>query len=372
MDATATRAPPPRWHWIAAVWTGVGLIDATQTILPMRALGIHQVWPKLFLLLMLVWLPWALGTPWIIRLGRRFPPTRATSPLGWIAHFATVTALGLTFTAWSAALDIVLNPSGQSPPPGPFMKLWLPRFLYGQLSFLVLYAFILTIDYVLESRQRMARQQMEAARLSDQLHRAQLDALRRQIEPHFLYNSLNAISGLVRDNRATDAVEMIVALSEFLRGAAVESNRPQVTLEQEVDYLHQYLQIQKARFPGRLQITLEIPTELLRAQVPILILQPLVENAIKHGISKRTQGGAIQVSAAHHNGLLKLSVANDGPPLPSDWETRRTGIGLSNLRTRLEIMYGSAFELQLLNRAAGGVQAQVCLPLAQDLPHAAE
>jgi two-component system, LytTR family, sensor kinase len=237
----------------------------------------------------------------------------------------------------------------------------LPRFFYGQLSFLVLYAFILTIDYVLESRQRIARQTMEAARLNEQLHRARLEALRRQIEPHFLYNSLNAISGLVRDNRADDAVEMIVALSEFLRGAAVESNQAQVSLQQELEYLGQYLQIQKARFPERLQVSLDIPAELLHVQVPILILQPLVENAIKHGISKRVQGGAIQVSARYDDGHLKLSVANDGPPLSSAWETGSAGIGISNLRTRLEIMYGGAFELKLLDRAAGGVQASVSL-----------
>ena len=209
----------------------------------------------------------------------------------------------------------------------------------------------------------MARQQMEAARLSEQLQRAQLDALQRQIEPHFMYNTLNAISGLVRDNRNAAAVEMIVALSEFLRGAVVDSKRAQVALEQEVQYLRQYLEIQKARFAERLQVTLDIPAELLSAQVPILILQPLVENAIKHGISKRAQGGAIQVTAASYNGTLSLSVDNDGPSLSPDWDTRCTGIGISNLRNRLQIMYGGAFDLHLRNRDMGGVQALVSLPL---------
>ena len=363
MDGIATRAAPPRWSWIAAVWTGVGLIDAGQTVFPMRALGIHQDWVRPFITLVLLWLPWALATPWVIRLGRRYPPTRSTAALGWVAHFCAVTAIGMIFAAWSTTLEIGLNPHDQVPPPDDFLKLWLPKFFYGQLSTLVLYAFVLTIDYVLTSRERMAHQQIEATRLSEQLHRARLDALRRQVEPHFVYNSLNAISGLVRDNRNAAAVEMIVALSEFLRGAAVDSNHPQVALEQEVRHLQQYLEIQRMRFAERLQVIVDVPAELLPAQVPILILQPLVENAIKHGIAQRAQGGALQVTAASSNGRLSLSVGNDGPSLPVDWEARCTGIGLSNLRTRLELMYGGAFEFHLCNRSTGGVQASVSLPL---------
>jgi signal transduction histidine kinase len=363
MDANAARARS-RWPWIAAVWTGVGLISAGQTVFPMRALGMHHAWVSLFLTLVVVWLPWALATPLVIRLGRRYPPTRTTPPLGWAIHLAAMTVIGLTYAAWSAILEILLNPWAQTPPPGPFMGEWVPKFFYGQLASVVLYAFILMIDHVVETRQRMARQQMEAAQLGEQLQRAQLDALRRQIEPHFMFNALNAIAGLVRDNRNSAAVEMIVGLSEFLRTAAADFNRPHVALEQELKYLRQYLEIQKGRFAERLHVSLDVPDELLSAQVPSLILQPLVENAIKHGIAQRAQGGTIQVAAASASGTLSLSVGNDGPSLPADWETRRTGIGISNLRTRLQLMYGTAFELTLRNRETGGVQASVSLPLA--------
>lgn len=363
MDGRDTRAPPPRWPWIAAAWTGVALIDASQTVLPMRALGIHRDWVGPAATSALIWLPWALATPLVIRLGRRYPPTRGTPARGWMMHLGAIIVIGLIYAGWYAMLEILLDSQGRATPPGPFLNLWMARFFYGQLFTVLLYGFVLTIDYALESRQRMARQQMESARLSEQLHKAQLEALRRQIEPHFMYNSLNAISGLVRDNRNGAAVEMIVALSEFLRGAAVESNQAQVALEEEVRYLQQYLQIEKARLAERLLVTLDIPAGLLPARVPILILQPLVENAIKHGISKRAQGGALQVAASCSNGMLSLSVDNDGPPLSMDWESESIGIGISNLRTRLQIMYGNAFELHLRNRAAGGVQALVSLPL---------
>jgi len=363
MDATAPRARRSSWPLIVAVWTGVGLINASQTVFPMRALGMNHAWLSLFATLMLVWLPWALATPCVIRLGRRYPPTRSTPPLGWVIHVAAITVIGLIYAAWSATLETLLNPWAQTPDPGPFMARWLSTFFYGQLTSLVLYAFILTIDYLYESRQRLARQQMQAAQLSEQLHKAQLDALRHQIEPHFMFNSLNAIAGLVRGNRNADAVEMIVALSEFLRGAASDLGRPQVALEQEVQYLRKYLEVQRARFADRLQVTLEFPTELLSAQVPGLILQPLVENAIKHGISKRTQGGAIQVTASSSGSTLQLSVINDGPSLSPDWETRHSGIGLSNLCTRLRLLYGATFDFRLHNRDLGGVQAVVSLPL---------
>jgi two-component system, LytTR family, sensor kinase len=363
MEVTPLRARLSSWRWIVAVWTGIGLINASQTIFPMRALGMHHAWGRLFVTLIVVWLPWALATPWVVRLGRRYPPTRSLTPLGWVIHFAAMTAIGLLYAAWSATLEIVLNPWAQTPPPGPFTPMWLSTFFYGQLTSVVLYGAILTIDYVSESRQRIARQQMEAARLSEQLHKAQLEALRRQIEPHFMFNSLNAIAGLVRDNRNAAAVEMIVVLSDFLRAAAVDFSRPQVPLEQEVQFLRQYLEIQRARFADRLEVTLDIPVGLLSAQVPSLVLQPLVENAIKHGISKRVHGGAIRVSAASLRGTLNLSVENDGPDLSPDWDTRRTGIGISNLRSRLQLLYGAAFGFSLHNRDRGGVEAVVSVPL---------
>jgi sensor histidine kinase YesM len=269
------RARLSSWPWILGVWTGVGLINASQTVFPMRALGMHHAWMSLFATLVVVWLPWALATPWVARLGRRYPPIGRTAPLAWVIHLAAMTTIGLIYAAWSATLEIVLNPWAQTPPPGPFTAMWLSTFVYGQLSFVVLYAFILTIDYMFESRQRIARQQTEAAQLNEQLHKAQLDALRHQIEPHFMFNSL------------------------------------------------------------------------------------------KHGISKRAQGGAIRVSATSSEGTLTLRVENDGPDLSPDWETRRTGIGISNLHTRLRLLYGAAFDFRLHNRDRGGVQAIVSVPLVE-------
>src|SRR5262249_10527939 len=152
------------------------------------------------------------------------------------------------------------------------------------------------------------RQATETARLNEELSKAQLAALRRQMEPHFMYNTLNAIAGLVRDHNNGAAVNMIVGLSEFLRRASENSHRSQVALQEEVEYLQRYVEIQKVRFGDRLQVSVDIPPELMRAQVPNLLLQPLVENAIKHGIARRVAGGSVRVAGVCHNGSLCLSV----------------------------------------------------------------
>ena len=180
-----------------------------------------------------------------------------------------------------------------------------------------------------------------------------------------MFNALNSIAGLVRDHRNDAAVSMIVGLSEFLRRASEDSHRPQVTLAEETEYLQRYLDIQKTRFAERLQVSVDIPAELLNALVPNLLLQPLVENAIKHGIAKRVAGGSIRDSGTRRNSNLYLSVYNDGPKLPADWQTTGKGIGIANLRTRLQLLHGSDYDLQLRNVDCGGVEVLVTLPLPQ-------
>jgi LytS/YehU family sensor histidine kinase len=140
-----------------------------------------------------------------------------------------------------------------------------------------------------------------------------------------------------------------------------DSDRQQVALAEELDFTEKYLEIQKARFGDRLMFSLDVPEDLRRAQVPSLILQPMVENAIKHGIAKRVRGGAIHISAACSNGTLRLCVYNEGPSLPPDWEQTTSGVGVQNVRTRLQNLYGDAFEFNLNNRR-GGVEALVSVP----------
>jgi hypothetical protein len=365
MDQTRTHSQPSQWLWIAAVWSSVGLFDATQNVFVMRAEGMHHFWGRLFVTLLISWLPWALATPLVLRLGRRYPPTQLKPLSIWIRHIAACVFIGFVFSAWTAALEVLLNPWAKVPGPGSFLQILSMRFYNGLLACSVLYSSILMVAYLLESRELLAHQQTEAARLNEQLVKAQLSALRRQIEPHFFFNTLNSVACLVREKRNDAAVTMIVELSDFMRRVLEDSNRQQVPLEEELEFTRKYLDIQKVRFVDRLQCSVDVPSELLLAQVPALILQPMVENAIKHGIAKRAQGGAVNILASRSNGMLTLSVYNDGPSLPARGEKIPSGIGISNMRTRLQSLYGDNFKLNMQNQGSAGVEVSVSVPFKE-------
>jgi two-component system LytT family sensor kinase len=372
MDAKRTRTEMPQWFWIAAIFAGAGLFDATQNVFVMRAEGMHHYWARLFATLFFSWLPWMLATPLVLSLSRRFPPSQWRKASTWIAHLSACVGIGLIYAIWVAAWEELLNPWAFASGPGPFSQVWLHKFYGGLLSYIVLYGMILLVGHILRTREEVALQQTETARLNEQLSKAQLNALRRQIEPHFLFNTLNAIAGLVREYRNDAAVSMIAELSDFLRRVVKDSDRQQVPLAEELEFAQKYLDIQKARFAERLQFTVNVPTELLPAQVPSLILQPMVENAVKHGIAKRVQGGAIRIAASRSNGTLTLRVYNDGPSLPPDWEKRQTGIGMANVQTRLQGLYGKAFQLTMCNRAPGGVETCISVPFVSAVTIAPE
>jgi two-component system LytT family sensor kinase len=362
MDAIHARLLTPPWIWIASIWFGIGLFDATQNVVVMHAEGMHHAWARLFVTLLLSWLPWALATPFVLRLGRRYPPVQFRSVVTWLTHLVACSAIGLVAAAWTASLEALLNPWAKSPPLDPFAHLWLHKFYNGMLAYWFLYSATLLVSHVLDSRERLAFQQTESARLSEQLSKAQLSALRRQIEPHFLFNTLNAIAGLVRERRNDAAVSMIAGLSDFLRRVLEGSSKQEVPLGEEMEFLQKYLDIQKVRFAERLQLSVDVPRELFSAQVPSLILQPMVENAVKHGIAKRAQGGAIRITGFCSKGMLTLRVYNDGPSLPADWEKTYSGIGIPNVRTRLQGLYGEGFELSMRNQEPGGVEVSVSVP----------
>ena len=327
MDQASIHSDSPRWFWIAAIWGGVALFDATQNVFVMRAEGMHHYWVRLFFTLFVAWLPWALATPLVFYLGRRYPPVQWRKASTWIAHLPACGFIGLIYSMWLAMWESLLNPWAFSHGSDPFREVWPHKFYGGMLADLILYSVLLLVAYLFDSRAKLALQQAETARLNEQLSKAQLNALRRQIEPHFLFNALNSIAGLVRENQSDAAVSMIAGLSDFLRKVLEHSGRHQVPLAEELEFTQKYLDIQKARFAERLQFSVDVPFDRLSAQVPSLILHPMVENAVKHGIAKRVQGGAIRIAASRSNRTLTLCVYNDGPSLPAGWEPRNPASG---------------------------------------------
>ena len=355
-------APKPvQWRWVLAVWAAGALFDASQNVFIMHAEGKHHWWLPLFCVEFATWLPWALATPLLIRLARRHALAPRPSVLAAGVHLLAFSAISALTWTWATVLLMQFNPWANPEWP-TFAETWVTLLTFQVLTFVIVYALILTVTYVIDAQANLTRQLTETARLNEELLKSQLAALRRQLEPHFMYNALNSIAALVRDERRDEAVRMLVGLSEFLRRSSQDSHRSQVSLQEEVEYLWRYVEIQQVRFGERLQITVDIPEALLATEVPSLLLQPLVENAIKHGIATRVAGGVVRVSGAREGDRLHLSVYNDASGLPADWEATG-GVGLANLRTRLQILYGEASGLQLRPVDTTGVEVVVTLPI---------
>jgi LytS/YehU family sensor histidine kinase len=217
-------------------------------------------------------------------------------------------------------------------------------------------------EYSLRYRARQdeaTRLQAETAQLRAQLAEARLSALRSQIDPHFLFNTLNAVSALVeRDPRGVR--RMIARLSELLRHSLEGAGDAEITLRKEMEFVERYLEIMRIRFQGTLDVETEVDGEVLDALVPNLILQPLVENAVKHGVSRMKEGGRIHIAAWRDDGHVRLCVRDNGPGMNGG--APREGVGVRNTRERLAQLYGGEQELALVPAEGGGVEARVSLP----------
>jgi len=184
-----------------------------------------------------------------------------------------------------------------------------------------------------------------------------------QLHPHFLFNTLNGIVGLVRDNKNEAAVSMLVGLSDLLRHALEHSDEQEVELKDELSFTRLYLKIQQMRFSDRLQIDFDIDPPVMKAMVPNLLLQPLLENALRHGIGRSTEAGWIRISAKREKGSLLITVSDNGAGLPSNWQLKTSsGIGLANTAARLQQLYGENHRFDIHNRDGGGVEVEVVIP----------
>jgi LytS/YehU family sensor histidine kinase len=216
------------------------------------------------------------------------------------------------------------------------------------------------VDYYRQFRER----QLRASQLEAQLANAELQMLKMQLHPHFLFNTLNGITGLVRDNDNPAAVEMLVGLSDLLRQTLDNAGKQQVRLSEELQWLELYLKLQQIRFSDRLQVNIRAEPDTLDALVPNLITQPLIENAIRHGLAPRARPGSVSLSARRDNGSLLLTVRDDGVGLPESWSLANSkGLGLLNTEARLRQLYGSDFRFEVRNREEGGVEALIAVPL---------
>lgn len=206
------------------------------------------------------------------------------------------------------------------------------------------------------------------ARLETRLVRASLDALKMQLHPHFLFNTLNSITALIRNQRTREAEDMVAGLGELLRRSLDHRQEAMETVEHEIAFLRRYFEIEKIRFQDRLKVEYDLAPDCLGALVPSLILQPLAENAMKHGISKDPAAQLLRITARRDGHRLILAVYNDGPALPRDEVILRNGIGVQNTTARLQMLYGDEARFYLRDSKPRGVTAEIILPFKINIP----
>jgi two-component system, LytTR family, sensor kinase len=302
---------------------------------------------------------WAMLTPVVFRLAGRFGAESARRP----AQIALFVVLGVAIAALLGFGGRALRVALYTPPPSGSGRHTGPPIWFGFLNALIIYLGVLAAGLARAYSLRYRARREQAAELQARLAEAHLDALRRQLDPHFLFNTLNAVSSLVeRDPRGVR--RMIARLSELLRYNLEAQDGPEIPLRQELELLGRYLDIMQVRFQGRLDVRQRVADEALDALVPTMVLQPLVENAIRHGVEKLEAGGSIAIEAAPENGELVLRVRDNGPgPGPNPIGTGG-GVGLRNTVARLEQLYGARQRFTLLpTSSAEGTTAEVRIPL---------
>ncbi len=343
-----------QWAIAFALWSIPALLFAIPAMREGRTVA------QVMLTESLPWLIWALLTPLVLAQARRHPleaPYRARDAR---AHLATALAIGVFYATVSIVLFFVF---GDVQPGTELLSTWLEGVLVWMPLSLIFYAALASVGFVLAYQQRLQERDVHAARLEAQLSDARLQALRNQLNPHFLFNTLNTISMHVRDGDAQTSVRMIARLSELLRHMLEEGRAPEVPLRMEMEYVERYLEIEGARFSDRLRTYVDVPDTVRDALVPNLLLQPLVENAIRHGIARRAEVGRLELRAERVNDHLRLEVLNEGEPLAPDFDgANAAGIGLRNTASRLFHLYADAASLRLENRPGGIVAAVVELP----------
>lgn len=352
------------WLYAFGLATLLGVLSVA--ILHFGRLAAGQPAPLLSRLTTLIdWWTWAIFAPPVIWLAQRFPIRAERKASGVAFHLAAGTVVGLSelvvFTVlagWynSAVLDSAIWSFGQR---YLFvLSLWLPYAL-------LVYWIIVIAVHAIEYQRRYRERQLAEAELRGQLVSAQLQALRMQLHPHFLFNSLNTVAVFMREGRVGEAIEMQTRLAALLRQTLEHEGRERVTLREELDFVEGYLEIEEIRFGDRLTIDIAAEPDVLAALVPFMILQPLVENAMRHGIARKIGRGRIEIGARRESGRLSIEVADDGPGLSSASAGGRSeGVGLSNTRARLERMYGADHRFEVADRPGGGTRVALSIPFA--------
>src|SRR5215467_8393095 len=365
-----------KWRRLAllfATWTLVGLVFAAVSY----GVALSQndkrfgIAASLRLNLVLFYL-WGVFSPVIFRFCRRFRVEfRRLSIRNLMVHVPAIILFAAVHETLLLAILWSITPSSR----GELTTItdyYARHFGYGFYIDLIIASLIVIGAHALLYYDDFRASELQQSSLKTQLAQAQLRALKMQVHPHFLFNSLHSISSLVLED-PTKANSMIARLGDFLRLTVDNSEQQLVTLKEETEFLRCYLDIEQVRFGDRLTVAFDLEPQTLSAEVPHLILQPVVENAIQHAIAPRAARGHINIEAKRLNSLLRVAISDNGPGISSNANLfGKKCVGLTNVRTRLQQIYGSGFRFDLMNAGDEGLTAVMEIPFQRDPDHAYE
>ncbi len=342
---------------IFACWTFVAVFFATQVAVGSAAYGSK---PESFTRALSVYMTcaytWFFFTPLVIRLSRRF---RLSSPNVWSSGAVHLIA-SLLFMVTSFSIFILVTPYTVDPSLAErsFLERLKVLLVFESHLDLLRYWSVVAIEHTISYHRQAREREVAASQLRAELAEARLEVLKRQLQPHFLFNTLNSISMLMFENVAL-ANRMLLRLSELLRAGLTTDSPHEVSLEHELSFLERYLDIERMRFGDRLTIDMDVDPTALGARVPNLLLQPLVENAIRYGVAAIDRPSTVAIHAQRSGSELRLQVRDDGPGLSRN---HKRGVGLSNTEARLRQLYGSEQRMELTSSTDGGVLVSIAIP----------
>ena len=356
------------WVFYFLAWTLVGLIYFGQNVTRRFYWDDPNPWQDLRYWSVNIYIA-ALLTPLIVWAGRRWPLERQHLPRLIGLHLLLSIAWELLRLSLEAAFHLTWNEFWPIRPPITLKSEITLLFIFGFHTGVVTYWVVLSIQTAVgnyarfqERAQAALRSDLRASQLETQVAQARLGALKAQLQPHFLFNTLNAIVVLVRQQKGQQAEETLARFSDLLRAVLADMDAQEVTLARELEYLRLYLSIEQLRFSDRLRVDIDVDPELLDAAVPHMALQPIVENSIRHGVSQSSSPGVISIRAQRVGDALHVMVQDDGPGFGAHGAPGGLKLGLANTRARLKQLYGDASELRTGGASAGGALVTMILP----------
>lgn len=353
--------------------TALGLIAAGQFFLAVQFEGEGLPFAAALIWALPFWYVWALLSPLVVFAARKIQVDKArllpalSSHLVFALLLSLLHSLVLAFIQYSAQPAMSENEAYRG-----FFPFLMAFAAYEVSSNLMAYAAIVGGTHAVGYYRRFREREVAAGRLAAQLAQAQVRALRMQLNPHFLFNAMNSIAMLIRHQERDEAVRTVAGLSDLLRYVLEETPEQEVQLRQELQFVERYLAIEQIRFHDRLRVRVEADPEAMDALVPNLLLQPLVENAIRHGIAKRAAAELVTVTAQRSDSSLQLAVTDDGPgPAQPSVPADGNGVGIKNTRARLEQLYGKEQTFDIQAAGSQGTIVTVTIPFHTE-PQAAE